>query len=52
MCKCWKADPLQRPPIRNVCVMLDQLLDTGDYMCLTNDYKDLAKQEQCIQQDR
>ena len=34
MVQCWKADPLQRPPIWNVRVMLDDLLDTGGYMCL------------------
>ena len=38
MVKCWNKDPLQRPPIRTVCMMLDELLDTGGYMCLTDTF--------------
>lgn len=34
MVQCWKTDPLQRPLIRNVRVMLDNLLDTGGYIYL------------------
>ena len=34
MMKCWKTDPQERPSIRNVRKMLDDLLDTGGYMFL------------------
>ena len=36
MIECWNADPLQRPTIRNVREMLDELLDTGEYMCFSD----------------
>lgn len=36
MTNCWKTNPLQRPSIRVVRQMLDELLDTGGYIHLTN----------------
>ena len=39
MTQCWNAEPLQRPTIRDVRGMLDDLLDTGEYMCFTDTTK-------------
>jgi len=32
MLKCWKANPMERPSIREIRAMLDNLLDTGAYL--------------------
>ena len=48
MSKCWRSDPLQRPPIRDVRVMLDQLLDTGGYMCLTEEGESAEDKSFCL----
>lgn len=36
MIRCWKRDPQHRPNIRSVRAMLDELLDTGEYISLTD----------------
>ena len=36
MTECWSEEPIHRPTMRNVREMLDELLDTGEYMHFTD----------------